>query len=143
MSTNTPLASEFYTYDNTCSNSAFQSSKMTLVTPKRKDFLKSHEANLQIRDRGKVGIFMPKGATLSNLAEHALSQCFQNEQVSLLGFEKYFSFWVASIILKDWETEQEMGVVIMSQAFDVSSILIWNTSDLLFVHKVRKRYTRC
>ena len=59
-------------------------------------------------------------ATLWNLAGCALGQCFQTEHFSSNqiissfphGISKFFLFWVTGIILKGWEAESEMGVVI-------------------------------
>ena len=63
-------------------------------------------------------------ATLLNIAERTLAGpsasvsrlnnflLFRLFPASFVGFQKFFSFWGAGIILKGWEAEFEMGVVI-------------------------------
>ena len=48
-------------------------------------------------------------ASVSRLNNFLLIRLFP---VSLVGFQKFFLFWVAGIILKTWEAELETGVVI-------------------------------
>ena len=48
-------------------------------------------------------------ASISRLNNFLLIRLFQ---VSLMGFQKFFLFWVAGIILKGWEAELEMDPVI-------------------------------
>ena len=96
-------------------------------TQDRKNFLKSYEGNLYIRDYGNFGIIKPEKyiATLSTLTE--LRHCsaplvsvtrmdnlllIELFSVSPVGFQKFFLFWVVGIILKGREAELEMGVVI-------------------------------
>ena len=63
-------------------------------------------------------------ATLSNVAERTLAGLSASVSrlnnfilirlfpFSLVGFQKFFLFWIAGIILKTWEAELETGVVI-------------------------------
>ena len=82
---------------------------------------------MYIRDYGNFGIIMLEKyiATLSTLAElrhwsaPSVSATRMDKflliklfPVSLVGFQKLFLFWVASIISKCWEAELETGVVI-------------------------------
>jgi len=69
---------------------------------------------------------MPKSipATLSKVAERTLAGTSASVSrlynfllirlfpVSLMGFQKFFLFWVAGIILKGWEEESETDPVI-------------------------------
>ena len=48
-------------------------------------------------------------ASVSRLNNFLLIRLFP---VSLVGFQKFFLFWVAGIILKGWEAELETAVVI-------------------------------
>ena len=48
-------------------------------------------------------------ASISRLNNFLLIRLFP---VSLVGFQKFFLFWVAGIILKGWEAELETGVVL-------------------------------
>ena len=82
---------------------------------------------MYIRDYGNFGIIMPEKyiATLWTPAElwhwsaplvsvtrmdnFILIELFP---VSLMGYQKFFLFWVAGIILKGWEAELETAVVI-------------------------------
>ena len=63
-------------------------------------------------------------ATLSNVAERTLAGPSASVSrlnnfllirifpVSLMGFQKFFLFWIAGIILKGWKAELEMAVAI-------------------------------
>ena len=58
-----------------------------------------------IADRTLAGL----SASVSRLNNFLLIRLFP---VSLAGFQKFSLFWIAGIILKDWEAELETGIVI-------------------------------
>ena len=78
-------------------------------------------------------------ATLSNEAERTLARPSASVSrlnnfllirlfpVSLVGFQKFFLFWVAGIILNCWEAELEMDPVIGNQCYKL--VVCLTTSD--------------
>ena len=96
--------------------------RATFTRNPKQDILKSHKGNLYIRDNGNFCIILPEKyiATLSTLAELRLWNApfvsatrvdnfllIELFQVSLVGFQKFFLFWVAGMILEAWDVELE------------------------------------
>ena len=107
-------------------NSAFQSSKMIPPTQNKKNFQKPMRETCKLGIMAKLAFACQKSIpeTLANEAErilagHSASVSRLNNfllirlfLVSLMGFQKFFLFWVGGIILKGWEAELATALVI-------------------------------
>ena len=107
-------------------NSAFQPSKMIPPTQNKKNFQNPMRETCKLGIMAKLAFACQKSipATLSNKAERTLAGPSASVSrlnnfllirlflVSLMGFQKFFLFWVGGIILKGWEAELETALVI-------------------------------
>ena len=107
-------------------NSTSQPSKMIPPTQNKKIFYNPTRETCKLRIMTKLAFSCQKSmpATLSKVAERTLAGPSASVSrlnnfllirlfpVFLMGFQKFFSFWVTVIILKGREAELEMGVVI-------------------------------
>ena len=107
-------------------NSAFQPSKMIPPTQNKKNFQNPMRETCKLGIMAKLAFACQKSipATLSNEAERTLAGPSASVSrlnnfllirlflVSLMGFQKFFLFWIGGIILEGWKVELTTGVVI-------------------------------
>ena len=107
-------------------NSTFQPSKMIPPTQNKKNFQKPMRETCKLGIMAKLAFACQKSilATLSNKAERTLAGPLASVSrlnnfllirlflLSLMGFQKFFLFWVSGIILKGLEAELATALVI-------------------------------
>ena len=107
-------------------NSTFKPCKMIPPTQNKKNFQNPMRETCKLGIMAKLAFACQKSipATLSNKTERTLTGPSASVSrlnnfllirlflVSLMGFQKFFLFWVGGIILKGWEAELATALVI-------------------------------